>query len=183
MQASIKIGLRLCLFNIKAKFMKKHIISIYIEFNIFTFIANIFYPYPCICSMLMSMTHTNETPSIFCVIYMFPRSLMIFPQLVIPMCQILLFLQFSQFVFYLRVWINYFKRSRLWINDMFGARWGRASGWERGKGGGWKSHLIANKSQNTLKNCCFSFTFQTYIYTGCWRDTKHGEENNCATQR
>ena len=37
-----------------------------------------------------------------------------------------------------------------------------------GGGGRWwgpKSHLIANKSQKALKNCCLSFTFQFYKET------------------
>ena len=34
-----------------------------------------------------------------------------------------------------------------------------------GEGGGRQSHLIANKSQKALKNCCLSFTFQFYKET------------------
>ena len=49
------------------------------------------------------------------------------------------------------------------------SRWGMAP-WRGWGGGGWKSHLIANKSQNTLKNCCFSFTFQTYRSSDRERD-------------
>ena len=59
---------------------------------------------------------------------------------------------------------------------------------ERGEaGGGWKSHLIANKSQNTLKNCCFSFTFQTYTDTAGAGETipssKSWERRSSATQK
>ena len=49
------------------------------------------------------------------------------------------------------------------------SRWGMAP-WRGWGGGGWKSHLIANKSQNLLKNCCFSFTFQTYRSSDSGRD-------------
>ena len=49
------------------------------------------------------------------------------------------------------------------------SRWGMAP-WRGWGGGGWKSHLIANKSQNSLKNCCFSFTFQTYRSSDRERD-------------
>ena len=49
------------------------------------------------------------------------------------------------------------------------SRWGMAPWWGWGRGG-WKSHLIANKSQNLLKNCCFSFTFQTYRSSDRERD-------------
>ena len=110
-----------------------------------------------------SLIIRSKTPSIFSVIKV-PTILGNFPQFVIAICH-----KMCCFCIFLnQFFILEFKLIILSVQDselMTCSALGGAV--ERGgrRGGGWKSHLIANKSQNTLKNCCFSFTFQTYTDT------------------
>ena len=130
---------------------------------------------------LESLIIRSKTPSILSVIKV-PTILGNFAQFVIAICQ-----KMCCFCIFLNLFfILEFKLIILSVQDselMTCSALGGAA--ERGEaGGGWKSHLIANKSQNTLKNCCFSFTFQTYTdKAGARPSSKSRERSSSATQR